>query len=188
MISVIVVYNDVRILNEWLLESLKNQSADYELIALDNRKGDFPSAANAYNYGGLRARGDYLMFVHQDVRLLGNTWIEEAERILRNLPKLGAAGVAGKRCDIRGVITNAIHGVPPRPAGQIRISKPVKVQTLDPLLIIVPRKVFQRLKYDEHTCNGWHLYSIPRITASPYKGRGSTVMCYHFPFIIGQQV
>ena len=54
---------------------------------------------------------------------------------------------------------NVIHGDPPRPACEIPITKPVRVQTVDPLLFIVPRWVLQRIEFDEKTCSGWHLYA-----------------------------
>jgi isocitrate dehydrogenase len=65
MISVVVVYNNKHIFEEVLMRSLKDQTAEFELIALDNTRGEFKSASAALNYGGLRATGRYIMFVHQ---------------------------------------------------------------------------------------------------------------------------
>lgn len=157
MISVISVVNDEYILKEWLLRSLSEQTAEYEFIHIENSKNRFPSAAKAYNHGAAMARGDYLMFVHQDVRLLSKTWLEDAEKTLASLPKLGAAGVAGAK-NRDGVFTNSIHGIPPRPAGHIRISSPIAVQSLDSMLMITPKKVFNKITFDERVCRGWHLY------------------------------
>ena len=69
MISIVCVFNDKKVLNEYLLESLKNQTAHYELILIDNTKNKFKSASEALNYGAKNANGNYLMFVHQDVYL-----------------------------------------------------------------------------------------------------------------------
>jgi hypothetical protein len=53
MISVICVYNNKKILDEWLIKSLQNQTAKFELITIDNSRGDFKSAADAIeNYPG----------------------------------------------------------------------------------------------------------------------------------------
>ena len=95
MISVVCVYNKESIFANVFLKSLQKQTAAYELIALDNASGRFRSAAEAYYFGGSSAKGDYIMFVHQDMWLAMSTWLEDAERTLGHLPALGVAGVAG---------------------------------------------------------------------------------------------
>lgn len=160
MISVVCVYNSKSILENYLIRSLKNQTVDYETIFINNTKGRFKSAAEALNYGGKRAKGKYIMFVHQDVTLCSNTWLENAERLLDSLQNLGIAGVSGKKENGKWVLTSVIHGNPPTLAGEIYIKKPTKVQTLDECLIIIPKCVFNMLKFDEVTCTGWHLYGV----------------------------
>jgi hypothetical protein len=99
------------------------------------------------------------MFVHQDVDLISETWLMKAKKLLDKLPKLGIAGVAGKN-SIKGIFTNIKHGTPPHPAGEIHLENPIEVQTLDECLIIIPKSVFQYLKFDEKTCSDWHLYAV----------------------------
>ena len=160
MISVVCVYNNEKTLNDYLLKSLKNQTVDYELIALDNTEGKYKSAAEALNHGGRSAKGRYIMFVHQDVDLSSNSWLEEVEKMLESVPNLGIAGVAGKSENEIGVITNIKDGIPPKLAGKIQIKIPTKVQTLDECLIIVPKSVFDMLQFDEKVCDDWHLYGV----------------------------
>jgi hypothetical protein len=157
MISIICVYNDRELLEEYLLKSLHSQSADYELILLDNREGKYKSAPEALNSGGQKAQGDYLIFVHQDIDLKSDTWLVDAEKILNNLDNWGVAGVAGVPLD--GILkSNIENGIPPIKPGQ-HIKNPLPVQTLDECLIIVPRTVFNKCKFDEELV-GWHLYSV----------------------------
>lgn len=160
MISVVCVYNNKEILEDYLLKSLKNQTVEYELILIDNIDRTFKSATEALNCGGRKAKSDYIMFVHQDVDLFSNTWFEEVEKILDKLPNLGIAGVAGKSKNKEGVITNIKHDSPPRFAGKIQFEKPTKVQTVDECLIIIPKSIFTKLQFDENTCNDWHLYAV----------------------------
>ena len=126
MISIVCVYNNKEILESYLLESVKNQTAKFEFIGIDNTKEQFKSAAKALNYGGRQAKGKYLMFVHQDVDLSTNTWLEEVVKILDEIPNLGIAGVAGKYKNEAGVITNIKHGNPPKFAGKIQFEKLTK--------------------------------------------------------------
>ena len=165
MISVVCVYNNKEILKNYLLKSLKNQTIDFELITLDNIEGEFKSAAEALNYGGNKANGKYIMFVHQDVDLCSDTWLEEAEKILDSIPDLGIAGIAGMsekghKNEERG--RNIIkHGDPPKIWSWGKpIQKPEQVQTLDECLIIIPKSIFDRLQFDEQVCNDWHLYAV----------------------------
>jgi 2-polyprenyl-3-methyl-5-hydroxy-6-metoxy-1,4-benzoquinol methylase len=160
MISVVCVYNDQAVLEQVLLKSLRTQTAKYELITLDNTNGRFSSAAQALNYGGSQAKGDYIMFAHQDMWLATDTWLEDAERILQSIPDLGIAGVAGQseegrnwqeRCRWSIMFDNP-------PGGRKPVQKAEEVQTLDECLLIVPWIVFSRLKFDEKVFDGWDCY------------------------------
>jgi GT2 family glycosyltransferase len=160
MISIVTVYNDEKILNECLLKSLKDQTVEYKLIIVDNTKGRFKSASEAHNYGGNMAKGEYIMFVHQDVDLCSKSWLEDIEDVIEDLPNLGIAGVAGVSETTRGVITNIKHGATKKLVGKNQIDKPTKVQTVDECLIIIPKSVFGILQFDEQVCDGWHLYAV----------------------------
>ena len=165
MISIVCVYNNEKILNDALLKSLKNQTANYELIALDNTEGKFKSAAEALNHGGKQTNGKYIVFVHQDVELSSNSWLADAEKWLDLTDNLGIAGVAGMS-DIGGSNEergrNIIkHGNPATEwVWGNPIRKPTSVQTLDECLVIIPKSVFNVLQFDEITCDAWHLYTV----------------------------
>jgi hypothetical protein len=161
MITVICVYNNRVLLEDRLLKSLKNQSNEYELILLDNTNGKYDSAARALNCGAKQATTDYLMFVHQDVDLLYDDCLKDIEEILINLNDLGVAGVAGYT-ETNGkfiMYSNIKDGRPPEDVG-VYLNDPLKVQTVDECLFIVPRSMFEKLKFDEITCPGWHLYGV----------------------------
>ena len=179
MIAIVCVYNDQRVLADFLLDSLSRQTAPYELITIDNTKNEFSSAAQALNYGGRKARGKYIMFVHQDIRLCSTEWLHDAERMLDSLPNLGVAGIAGRREGGR-ILTNLTNGNPPSAAGTQTIgAEPITVQTLDECLTIVPRDIFNVLQFDEITCDGWHLYSVEYCVSSTLLGFALYVLPFH---------
>ena len=161
MISVVCVYNNENTLKEVLLKGLEKQSARYELIALDNRGGKYKSASEALNYGGAKASGDYIMFVHQDMWLGSTTWLEDAEMITKSIPDLGVAGVAGSN-DKGGNDAKrrrwAIEDFGELWQWGKGVTKPEEVQTLDECLLIVPKTVFSKLKFDEKVFDGWDCY------------------------------
>ena len=154
MISIITVYNNKHALNNILLKSLKNQTAKFELIKLDNTKGQFKSAADALNCGGKQANGKYIMFIHQDIELDSDLWLKEVEKFLDEIHNIGIAGVAGisEKGEKIGYISDCgnVWGEP--------FEKSKEVQTLDECLMIVPNSIFKKTQFDEKTFDNWHCY------------------------------
>ena len=159
MISIVCVYNNKEILDDFLIKSLKNQSVEYELILMDNTTNKYNSAAEALNEGGKKAKCKYIMFVHQDIDLSSDEWLRKCESILDSLENFAIAGVAGRSKDIPTSVSNIFDGIPPGPIGP-EIYVPTKVQTLDECLVIIPKKIFDKLKFDENACDNWHLYAV----------------------------
>ncbi len=164
MLSFICVYNNEKILEEYLLSSLKKQTVPYDLVLIDNTKGEFKSAAEALNFGASKSKGDYLVFIHQDISFTSKQSLEKLEEVLRQLPRQAIAGPAGvirsNEKDTGIIFTNIMHGEPPTYAGSNRINAPCKVHSLDECMIVIPKEVFDILKFDGTTCNGWHLYGV----------------------------
>jgi len=157
MISIVCVYNDRRILEDYLMRSLKRQNAAFELLCIDNTDGRHLSAPAILNWTASGAKHDYIMFVHPDVELRSSTWLSDVEAWMEKLKDSGAAGVAGK--DPCGNLHASIwQGSPARFIGPGTLRVPMEVQTLDGCLLIVPRSVFRRVRFDQETCTGWHLY------------------------------
>lgn len=167
-ISIICVYNDRDVLENHLLKSLEKQTIEYELILLDNTLNKFNSSAEALNYGGRKAKGQYLMFIHQDFEFCFNTALIEILNTLKTLENIGIAGVAGKYS--RNCVSNIYEGQPPVRAGQIHITDPVEVQIIDECVIIIPKKIFEKLQFDEVTCDNWHLYAHDYCLAAKRAG------------------
>lgn len=154
MISVICVYNDKRIFTNMLNKCLQKQTAKFELISANNTEGTFQSAAQALNYLGKQAQGEYLMFVHQDVILLSERWLQDTEIILASISDLGVAGCAGvdENGQQQGFLRDRYHlwGKP--------FAEPRAAQTLDESVLIVPHPVFRDIQFDEENFTGWHCY------------------------------
>ncbi len=191
MISVVCVYNNEQIFRACVLKSLSGQKTACEIIAIDNQKSRFKSAAAALNWGGKQAAGNYLMFVHQDVDLCSDSWLDNVEALLDSLPDLGIAGVAGVREKgatfkdhfrdthnqrpldrARNVIT---HG-PQRQQWGVPILQSEPVQTLDECLVIIPKSVFNVMQFDEATCSDWHLYAVDYCLSVKTRGFGVYVI------------
>ena len=155
MISVVCVYNDAEVLEKRLVRSLKEQTAKYELVTVDNRAGRFGSAAEALNHGGERATQEWVMFTHQDISFLSTGWLAEAERTLEKLQRTGWVGVVGmtERGDLRAFLVDiaSLRGAP--------FVAPAEVQTLDECLLIHRRKQ-NGSPYFDTGLEGWHAYGV----------------------------
>lgn len=159
MISILCVFNDRTTVEEMLLPGLKAQTVAWQELFLDNSEGRYASAAEALNELGSRATGDFLMIVHQDVRIDDTRFLEKAEASLRSLEPFGVAGAAGCGPDSDRTKTAILCGTPPRRPGDA-IDAPVEVQTVDECLFFIPTEVFRKQEFDAATCDNWHLYAV----------------------------
>jgi hypothetical protein len=159
MISIICVYNNRALLERYLLKSLRNQSAKYQLILFDNSQGEFKSSAEIMNVASEKAVGEYLMFVHQDISFRSDSFLEDTEKTVDKIPKLGVVGAAGKSSEFPNTVTNIFHGDPPTSAG-IQIKTPIRVLTLDSCLAIIPKTMYKLVQFDEKVVRGWYFFIV----------------------------
>lgn len=159
MVSIICCYNNLSILENMLLKSLKSQDYKYELVLIDNTNNKYTSAAEALNQGADKSKGKYLVFVHQDVYFSDKSSLRKIVNYIKTLGDNAVVGVAGI-VNSNGVISNITHGKERKTVGKHRVHKPERVQTLDEVLIGTSTNVFNQLKFDEETCDNWHLYGV----------------------------
>lgn len=156
-ISVICCFNNKEMYQNALLESLYKQSFQVEIIGVDNTESQFSSAASALNYGASLAHSKYLVFIHQDVVIEDPLYFEKLYDYFDSYPHslLGVAGVAED-----GVIyTNLVQGHDRSPAGKV-FQSVKEGQSLDEVMIGIEANLFYQFKFDEKTCNHWHLYAV----------------------------
>lgn len=176
--TVVCVYNEAATLEKYLTAGLRRQTAPHELRLVDNRGRRFTSAAAALNHGAEGATGDYLVFVHQDVELLGPTFFESAAVHLETLPNLGVAGIVGATTR-RGVTTlrgRCLQGDANPDGFTAGYHAPQRVQTIDEQLMIVPRAWFRQLSFDSLACPAWDLYGVEFALSCAKHGRDVVVL------------
>lgn len=159
-VSVVIVYTNIEKLEE-ARKYLESQSIFkfMELIFLDNRQNRFSSAASALNYGASIAKGKVIIFMHQDVYLWDENIIEKYYEVLQNKPNtiLGAAGVAQKDhlvyydfCETKDKLYR----------GRKSNGELMAAITLDECLFAMQKALWEKLKFDEITCDNWHFYGV----------------------------
>ena len=139
----------------------------HEIIRIDDAR----SLAEGYNRGIERARGELLLFSHDDVRIVNRDFGARCFAHLDHCDLLGIAGSAvlsggswvsagwphlagqiGADESEAGTIAVNIFGTGPALVGGM--------QALDGVLLFARRALAQELRFDQETFDGWHLYDI----------------------------
>ncbi len=132
---------------------------------------DARSLAEGYNRAIQVARGEHIIFCHDDIRIISPDFAERVRRHFERFDLFGVAGttklvggawfLAGDPYDYQLVTTpNAQSGelvVVGRGRGELIIDQ---IQALDGLFIAVRAQVARMLTFDASTFDGFHLYDI----------------------------
>lgn len=155
MISIICACDNKELIDNMLIPSIKKQTyTDYEIIIVDAKKEGLIGAAQTLNYGASLAKGEILMFCHQDIEFIYDDAFNQIVNYCNNYD-FGIAGVAGKALN-KHVYSSVIQGDSKTQAG-IKCDKVITVETLDECLFIIKKDKFS--KFDESN-KTWHLYAV----------------------------
>lgn len=130
-----------------------------EVIKIDNQNNSrFFSAASAFNYGVKQAKGDYFVFMHQDVYLYDAKVIEKTISFLDENPT-ALVGSAGCLLKDHKLHTDMIM------AGNCLFDERLNGKTeecysLDECYFAIKKDRFMELGFDEKVCNSWHFYAV----------------------------
>lgn len=167
----------------------------FEFIAWDNRTMG-TGLCEVYNDCAMRAQGDYLCFVHEDVRFLTADW---GERLARKLSEsdCGVIGFAGSVLKLN-LLTTWLQGVGDMRANYVQHMGARRhlhaknpdgeafsaVVTLDGMCLTVCRDVWSAVRFDAQTFPRFHCYDLDFTTAVTVSGFRNylcnTVLIEHF--------
>ncbi|ACZ31713.1 hypothetical protein Xcel_2699 [Xylanimonas cellulosilytica DSM 15894] len=173
-VSIVCVYNAPDVLASCLERSVaagRGDAPQTELIAVDNRAGQFATAGAALNHGARQARNPVVAFVHQDVFLHSVPALERAAATLLATPQIGVLGAVG--IDGRGTIVGRIRdrllplGVP--------APLPSDVDTMDEVLFMVSAEQLAREPLADDPLLGWHAYAVEYSLRMRRAGRRAVV-------------
>jgi glycosyltransferase involved in cell wall biosynthesis len=96
MLSIIICSRTPKISPELLHNIEETIGCAYELIIIDNSENKY-SIFEAYNLGIKKSIGDYLCFIHDDIRFHTEGWGNVTSSIFQSDAKIGLIGVAGTK-------------------------------------------------------------------------------------------
>lgn len=169
--SLITMYNDKAIAQEFEENLATQQEIDYELLSIDNYGGEYSSIRAAYNEAFQKSCGDYIVFLHPDIRFLTNHTLAEVIKKCEEIQDFGVVGIAGAASGESGervVYTSIVHGEKKANPGE-EITDRIEVQTVDECMFIVKREVFERTRFAMK--EGFHLYAVEYCLDMILEGR-----------------
>ena len=163
-LTIICCYNDLAMLNAFVIKSLEKQSEKYNLLLIEAAKYGFKSAAEAYNSVldnpskfGFKI-SEHLLFMHQDIFLCEDDFLMNINAVLENHPN-DVIGLAGKNNDGR-VYSNLRYKSNNDFITSTQITDITECISLDECCFAMTYSLWKRVRFDEYVCNHWHLYSV----------------------------
>ena len=158
MFSIICCYNDKKILEDFLLSSLKEQTEDYQLLLIDNTQNEFSGVAKAYNSVFDDIENENVIFCHQDFAFKEANQLEKLGKILKNRKKaiLGFCGI-----DNNGkVYSNLLCKGTEEYITRNRVGHMMSVESIDECCFCMSKEWLDKIgDFDERVCDNWHLYA-----------------------------
>jgi tetratricopeptide (TPR) repeat protein len=161
----------------------------HEIVAIHDAR----SLCEGYNRALRQARGEWIVFSHDDIEVLADDF---AARLARHLTSHQLVGVCGTSRltggtwhaagwpHLRGLVA---HRYPD--SGRFRVmvldaeaDVSTDVQALDGLFFAARREVVERIRFDEQTFDGFHLYDLDFSFAAHLAGFDVAV-CHDIPMI-----
>jgi glycosyltransferase involved in cell wall biosynthesis len=174
MISVIVCSRQPSAWDLHRRNVAKTIGCDYEYVRVDNTAGAYGICA-AYNKGVAEARGDLLVFVHEDCFFMEPGWGNVLNAKFSADPRLGLLGVAGTQylfadnCAwisagqpfIRGRVIHEVNNAQLFVLTVFSWDKSdAEVVAADGLFFAIPRRLFDLVRFDDATFPGFHFYDL----------------------------
>ena len=145
--------------------------AEYELVVIDNSHNGY-SLFSAYNEGVRRAKGEILCFCHEDILFHTPSWGGSVQNLFSD-ESIGVVGVIGSHF-LPGVpmywwsspfisqySVNNDKGVVQRNDHREFLHNHIAdVVTIDGVCFFISRKLFESIRFDDRTFQGFHLYDM----------------------------
>ena len=157
---------------------------EYEIVGVHDARG----MCEGYNRGVTRAKGEHLVFCHDDIDMLSPHFADRLERHLQAFDLVGVAGTdrlvspiwtgAGPP-HIFGQVAHFHEGASSYTVDQYGVPRRVieNIQAMDGLFLAARRQVLEKVRFDEETFRGWHMYDIDFTYGAFLAGLRLAVCC-----------
>ena len=196
MISIIICSIKPDLCNQ-LIDNFKSFiGVDCEFIVFDNREKKW-GICKAYNYSALKAKYPYLCFIHEDILIKTENWGKILIDFYEKTTDCGIIGFAGGRYAPKN-FSSWNDSFPDIYSNYWEYSEEIKdyvhffysppnqnfseVVALDGLFLFLSKKIYEDLKFDEETFDGFHFYDADISLNASFKYKNyvsNTISIYH---------
>lgn len=174
--TIVCCYNKTEMFDD-MLKSIKTQSEDVEVIAIDNSYGQFKSCSSAFNSVIDQVHTKYVIYSHQDI--IYNS-IDSLSHILDYFEQIGTYDIVGvvgrKSSNNKERIGNIKQGYGCERAVRGRVKNIEKCDTVDECFFGGYTECFRQYPFSEKLCDGWHMYAVERCLAAMERGNSTYVV------------
>lgn len=163
-LAIVTVFNNLELANQMTRTAEETRGLNScQFFIIDNRGNNkYKSAASAYNHVlDKMPEAKVFIFCHQDIIFL-NKAIQEIYNLCINDPNtlFGAAGVNIKKGNSESRIISSMALIQEGwNYKSLQKGTTKEVFSLDECLICGSRSIFEKMRFDETVCDGWHLYA-----------------------------
>jgi len=182
---IIAVWNQLGYTKLTIDSILKNTNSPFELVIVDNGsrpdvkayfdslkdKADIAYIRNETNLGPIRAinqgikaaRYDFVMVIHNDVIVFENGWLQKIVSVMKNDPRIGIAGLAGRKeiyktgCVNEDSLKHNLQNEDLNPPMEEDVAE---VTVVDGLCFVMRREFLDRVKGLDETYGYMHCYDL----------------------------
>ena len=177
LFSIITIANRENVYEKFKKSLAMQKNVNYELIKINNDHNQFSSARAAYNGAIKKAKGNYLVFLHPDMRFLDESALHDALDQITNIDNLGVAGIAGCPFELYHhksiILTTIVQGDPYYHFGK-PIGKVTEVQTVDECFFVMKKDFCEAHPFSD--IKGWHMYAVEQCLIALLNGKRNYVV------------
>lgn len=177
LFSIITIVNKEDVYQKFKDNLAQQKKVNYELIKINNGNNQFSSAREAYNKAIKKANGNYLVFLHPDMRFLDKNALHDIFDQILKIKDFGVVGVAGCPFELYHhksvILTTMVQGIPSYHFGK-PITKATKIQTLDESFFVMKKSFCEAHPFSN--IKGWHMYAVEQCLVALLNGKNNYVI------------
>lgn len=170
-LTIVCIVNNQQVFDDFKVNLSKQVDVFYQLLPLYNLDNSFSGARDAYNSCIDKIIGEYVVYIHPDIRFLHDNSLKKIYDYCLKIKEFGVIGIAGcsekLRNDKRVIYSSIFHGENQVKAGE-DIVEQCEVQTVDECLFVMQRELIKNIKFESK--KGWHLYAVEQCLRCQRRG------------------
>ncbi len=174
-VTLVCCYNNYS-LYDALLADIAGQDEKVDVIGINNTERKYKSCACAYNSIVDSIKTEFVIYAHQDIRLLDKYCIGKFVDYLCRISADDVLGVAGCGIADKLIHSNILNGSERVKVGQRPVHEIEECFTFDECFFGGHTEYFRCNRFDEKVCDDFHLYAVEQCLRTRSR-KGKAYVC-----------